>query len=66
MQAHTMLALFFDNVGRAKIVRLTPPKIANDLVFQSAARMMIAFYCSIKLVELAEASARGHKQSIKT
>jgi hypothetical protein len=44
------LALFFDNVVRAKIKLLMLQKIANDLISQSAGRMMIAFLFSIELV----------------
>ena len=43
MQVRTTLVLFFDNVARARIIRLMLPKIVNGLIFQSAARMMIAF-----------------------
>ena len=43
MQVRTTLVLLFENVARAKIIRLMLLKIANGLIFQSAARMMIAF-----------------------
>jgi hypothetical protein len=48
--ARMTLALHFENVVRAKIKQLTLQETVNDLIFQSAGRMMSAFLISIGLV----------------